>query len=170
MIELECDDRSIQTGVERMQHGTGHRDAIVGLQHRRNIREHDADRVVLADAQTREGRSKLPGPLIKGPVVHAVRTMNHGCSVRKDMGRPGEKTQRAQWRIVRLVLFQSYRVRIVLRAHLVLPDFSSVAIKASFSDRCNVAKGLARPKGIRHHKSDAVPSQISLMPTTTIAA
>ena len=37
MVELEGDDRRIETGIERMQHGTGHRHAVMGFQHGRCI-------------------------------------------------------------------------------------------------------------------------------------
>src|SRR5690606_10021409 len=59
VVELEGDDRGIKARVEGVQDRLYHRYAKVRLEHRRRVRQHDADRIALADAALGERRSKL---------------------------------------------------------------------------------------------------------------
>ena len=50
VIQHEGDSLRVESRVQRVQHGTGHRYAEMRFEHRRHIRRHDGDRVADPDA------------------------------------------------------------------------------------------------------------------------
>ena len=82
VIELEGDDRRIEAGIDRVQHGSGHGHAEVRLQHRRGVREHDRDGVALADAEPGKCRGEPAGALVELRVGKALVPVDDGHVVR----------------------------------------------------------------------------------------
>ncbi len=50
VIEREADDGGIEPGIDRIEHGPGHRDTVMRLQHRRDVGQHHRDGVAAFDA------------------------------------------------------------------------------------------------------------------------
>ena len=103
VAQHEGDGLGVEPGVQRVQHRAAHRHAERRLVHRRRVRRHDRDGVVLADAAPRQrgGQAAAAGiGLAPGVALGAV---HHRGLVRIDIGRALEKRQRRQRRIVRLV-------------------------------------------------------------------
>ena len=56
---VKRDDGGIEPGVEGVEHGAGHGDAVMRFQHRRRVGEHDRDRVAALDAALCERRGQV---------------------------------------------------------------------------------------------------------------
>ena len=69
MIEDEGEDGGVEPRVEGVEHGAGHRHAVMRLEHRRRIGEHDGNGVAALDAAPGERRGELPRARIKLPIV-----------------------------------------------------------------------------------------------------
>ena len=50
VVQHEGDGLGIEAGVQRIEHGAGHRHAEMALEHRRRVGQHHRDGVALADA------------------------------------------------------------------------------------------------------------------------
>ena len=60
VLEHERDRRCVEPGVQRVQHGAGHRDAVVRLDHLRSVRQHHRDGIAALDARAPERMGQLP--------------------------------------------------------------------------------------------------------------
>ena len=59
MIELEGNGLRIEPRVDCVQNGAAHRNAVVGFQHRRDVRQQHRHRMPPAHTFARERRAKL---------------------------------------------------------------------------------------------------------------
>ena len=100
MIDLEGDGGRIKPGVDRVKHGTRHRHAVMGLQHRWRIGEDHRDRITLADAELCQRGGQPAGAFVELPVGEAQAAMNDRRMIRPDTGRSPEKGKRSQRLII----------------------------------------------------------------------
>ena len=68
MVEREGEDRGVEPGIEGIEDGAGHRHAVMGLEHRRRVGEHDRDGVAALDAAPRQRRGEPARARIELPV------------------------------------------------------------------------------------------------------
>ena len=106
VVEREGDDRGIEARVEGVEHGAGHRHAVVAFEHRRRVRHHDGDRVAAADAALRKRRCEPARPGVELAVAAAERAVDDRGAVREDRGRALEEGERRQRLEIRRVLVE----------------------------------------------------------------
>ena len=58
VIEHEGDRRGVEAGIEGVEHGAAHRRAVMALEHRRRVGEHDGDCVAAPEAALGERRAE----------------------------------------------------------------------------------------------------------------
>ena len=83
MVEHEGDRGRVEAGVERVEHGAAHRDAIVAFEHRGRVGEHDRDRVAAHDAPPGERRGELLRPRVELAIVAAQRPVDDRQPIRE---------------------------------------------------------------------------------------
>ena len=116
MVEDKGDGRGVEANIERVQHGAGHRHAVMRLEHRRNVGRHEADGVAEADAARRQRRSQAARTIVEFPVSRLALTgggvVPPGDAFRVDMGGAREKAERRQRHMVGGVLRQAHFIRV----------------------------------------------------------
>ena len=96
VIEHEGDRGRVEAGVERVEHGAAHRNAIVTLEHRRRVGEHDRDCVAAAEAAPGERGGELLRSRVERAVAAAKGAMGDRRPIRKHRRRPLEQGERRQ--------------------------------------------------------------------------
>ena len=96
MVEHERDRARVEAGVERVEHGAAHRDAVVALEHRRRIGEHDRDRVAAGEAAPRKRRGELLRSGMELAIAAAKGSMDDRQPIRKHRRRALEQGERRQ--------------------------------------------------------------------------
>jgi hypothetical protein len=96
MIEREAEDRGIEPRVERIEDSAGHRHAVVRLDHRWRIGEHDRDGVAVFDAAARQRRRQLLRTRVEIPVVARQSAVDDRRRVGIHLGGARQKGQRRQ--------------------------------------------------------------------------
>ena len=94
VVQHEGHGFRIESGVERVEHGTRHRDAKVRLDHGRRVGQHHSHRVVLANARLREGAGQLATAAVgAGPILTQI-AVQDGQTGRVDLGRALDEAER----------------------------------------------------------------------------
>ena len=106
MIQLERDDRRIQTGVDRMQNPAAHRHTVVTFQHRRNVGQHGRHSIPPSDPVRRQCRGQLPRPAVEIGIAAPQRAVHHRGVIGKHRRRAFQKGQRRQRLVVCWVAIQ----------------------------------------------------------------
>ena len=114
VVEGEGEDRRVEPGVERVEHGAGHRHAVVGLDHPRRVREHHRNRVAGPDSLVGERRGEAARAGVKLGIGEALRPVDHRGTVGKHDRRAFEESQRRERLKVRGV---AVKVDVVNSAH-----------------------------------------------------
>ena len=96
VVELEGDRRGVEPGVERMQDGAGHGHAVVGLDHRRGVGEHDGDGVAGPDGAAGQCRGEPPRAVVELGIGEPQPSVDHRRMSREHRRGPVEKAQRRQ--------------------------------------------------------------------------
>ena len=96
VVEGEGEDRRIEPRVERVEHGAGHRHAVVRLDHRRGIGEHHRDRVAAPDPFLGERGGEAAGTGVELGIGEALRPVDHRGPVGKHGRRAFEEGQRRE--------------------------------------------------------------------------
>ena len=107
VVEHEGDGGRIEACVDGMEHGADHGHAVMSLEHRRRVGEHDRDGVAGADAARRKGGGKLARPRVETAVIDAVAAVNDRGVLGMDGRRPLEKDERRQRLVVRRVFIEA---------------------------------------------------------------
>ncbi len=106
VLQDEGDRGGIEAVVQRVEHGTGERHAVMRLQHGRGIGRHDGDGAAGPDAEAQERRRKAPAAFVQLRVAVAEAAVHDGDALGIDTGRALEKGERRQRRVVRGVAVQ----------------------------------------------------------------
>ena len=112
MVEDEGDGRRVKTGVDGVQHGAGHGDAEMQLEHGRNIGGDHRHRLVEADAAAADGRGQAAATLIGLFPGEAQITMNNGKIIGINPGGSFQQTDGRQRNIIGVVTVQPQQIRI----------------------------------------------------------
>ena len=120
MAQHEGDRLGVEPRVQRVQHRAAHRHAEMRLVHRRDVRRHHRDRVVLADAAPRQRRCQTAAARVGLAPGEALRAMHDRGCVRIDVGRALQEGQRRQRRVVGLVAVEPSQIGAVA-GHAVSP-------------------------------------------------
>ena len=120
VIELECDQRGIETGVDGVEHCLGHRHAVVAFEHRRRVGEQDRDGIAAGNALRCQRRSKLPRAGVELGVAPAQPAVNDGGVIGEDGSRPLQERQRGERLEVRSVPVEIDVVRALGQAAVIL--------------------------------------------------
>ena len=96
VIELEGDQRGIETGVDGVEHRPGHRHAVVAFEHRRRVGEQDRDGIAAGDALRGQRRSKLPRAGVELGVAPAQPAVDDGGVIGEHGSRPLQERQRGE--------------------------------------------------------------------------
>jgi hypothetical protein len=96
MVEGEAEDSRIEPGVERVEDGAGHGDPIMGLDHRRGVRQHDRDGIAASDPVLCERRGETAGAGIERGIGPAPCAVHDRRPVGKHRRGALEKAQRRQ--------------------------------------------------------------------------
>ena len=101
MVELKGDAGRVLARVDRMQHGTAHRHAVVALQHRRRVRQQHRYGIAVSDTAPIERGGQLHGPRMKLGIAATQRAVNDRDVIRENAGGPLEERQRREGLVVR---------------------------------------------------------------------
>ena len=96
VVEHEGEGCGVEAGVEGVEHGAAHRDAVVAFEHRRRVGEQRRDRVAPDEPALRQRRGEFfraGVELAVGPAQGSVRDRQ---TVREDLRRALEIVQRGQ--------------------------------------------------------------------------
>ena len=96
VVEHEGDRGRVEAGIERVEHGAAHRDAVVAFEHRRRVGEHDRDRVAAREAALGERGGELLRSRVELAVVAAKGPVSDRQPIRKHRRRALEEGQRRQ--------------------------------------------------------------------------
>ena len=124
MVEDIGDGRGIEPGVQRVQHGAGHRHAVMAFQHLRRVRQQRRHRVAAADAVRRQRRGEPHAAVAQRAVGPAQRAVDDRDMVREDRRRTFQEQQRRQRLVVGGVAGEPGLV--VLRGHVVVPTDAAI--------------------------------------------
>ncbi len=102
----------IETGVQRIQHGTDHRHAEMTLKHGCRIGQHHGHRIPLADAATLKGGGQLTATVVGFLPGVLAAPLDHGNALRINEGRALEKAQRGKRNVVGRILLQTDGIRV----------------------------------------------------------
>ena len=107
MVELEGNRRRVEPDVQRVQHGTRHRNGEMHLVHGRDIRQHRRYGVAIADTAAGKPRRKTPAALIGfGPRKTAI-FIDRADMIGIDGGAAREEAERRQRNVIGRRLVQS---------------------------------------------------------------
>ena len=107
MVELEGDLRRVEAGVHGMQHrAVSHRHAVMRLDHRRRVRQHDRDRIAAPHAARPQGRGQPPAVAPQLGIGDPRLAVDHGDPGRMGQGRAFQIDQRRQRLMVRVASWQ----------------------------------------------------------------
>ena len=110
-VAEDVGDRArIEPGVDGVEDRSGHGHAIVGVEHRRDVGEHDGHGVAGADATRGERRRQPPCPRVEVAVRDAPVPVDHGHAVGVNGGRARKKGHGCQRREVRRPEAESARL------------------------------------------------------------
>ena len=98
--EDEGDLAVLQAGVQGVQHGAGHRDAVVALEHLGDVGQEDGDGVAAPDPGTQKPVGQLAAPVPEGPPRHPLPPVDHGNALGPHAGRALEEADRTEGRVV----------------------------------------------------------------------
>ena len=107
MVEREGEDAGVEPRVEGVEHGAGHRHAVVRLDHGRRVGEHDRNRVAALDAAPRQRRCELFRARIELPVGRGAPAVDDRGHVRVDRCRARQEGQWREWLVVRRVAVEA---------------------------------------------------------------
>ena len=96
VVEHERDRGRVEAGVERVEHGAAHRDAVMALEHRRRIGEHDRNRVAAGEAAPRKRGGELLRSGVELAIAAAKGSMDDRQPIRKHRRRALEQGERRQ--------------------------------------------------------------------------
>ncbi len=100
MVERKRDDRRVEAGIERVEHGAAHRHAVMAFEHGRGVGQHGGDGVVLADAVAGERRGEPARAGVEVSIAAAQRAVNDRDMVRIDARGTLEEGQRRERLVV----------------------------------------------------------------------
>ena len=100
MVELECDDRRVEAGVDRMENATAHGHAVVAFQHGRCVREKGRNGVTPRDPFTCQSRRELTRAVVEFCIGAAQFPVHNRGVVGKDTRSPFKERQRGEWLMV----------------------------------------------------------------------
>jgi hypothetical protein len=96
VVEGEAEDSRVEPGVERIEDGAGHRDPVMGVDHRRGIRQHHRDGVAAPDPGLGERRGETAGAGVERGIGPGPRAVDDRRPVGKHRGGALQKAQRRQ--------------------------------------------------------------------------
>ena len=96
MVELERDDGGVEPGVDGVEHGAGHRHAVVAFEHGGRIGEHGGDGVAALDAAAGERAREAARAGVEFGVAALQPAMDDGGAIGKDRGAPLQERQRGE--------------------------------------------------------------------------
>ena len=100
MLEDEGDRGRVEPRVERVEHGPGHRDAVMRLQHRRDVRAQDRHGVAAPDTQPSQGACQpAAAPVDLAPTERQF-AVDDASPLGEDRGAPGQEVERGQRPVV----------------------------------------------------------------------
>ncbi len=117
VLEHERDGFGVQPDVQGVQHGPGHRNPEVQLEHFRDVGQHGGHRVAQADAALAQRRGQAPTAGVGLRPVAADRTMHHGGMSWINRSGALDKGQRGQRHEIGRVPVQTHLIGIVRGAH-----------------------------------------------------
>jgi hypothetical protein len=94
VLEDEANGLRIEPDVEGVQHGAGHGNAVMGLDHFRHVRQHDAHRVAAADAAPGESAREPAGASVELAVAERAPFVDDRRVVGVDAGDAREEWKR----------------------------------------------------------------------------
>ena len=98
--KLEGERCGIEPGIERIDHGTGHRNAEMRFHHGQRVRCHDGDRIAAPDAALLERGGEAPAPRVGFyPALRSVALHDSGA-LRVEQRGLGQEAQRRQRHVV----------------------------------------------------------------------
>ena len=78
MGQNERDRACVEPVVQRIEHRSRHRHAVVGFEQRRHIRRHDRDGIATTDAAPAQRVGEPAAAIVELAIREASGTMNHG--------------------------------------------------------------------------------------------
>ena len=100
VVELEGDDRSVEPGVDGVQHGADHGHAVVRLEHRRRVGEQHRHRVARTDAARYQPRRQPAATLVELRVREALVAVDDGGVIGEDQRRALQELEGRQRLVV----------------------------------------------------------------------
>ena len=100
VVEHESDRGRIEAGVERVEDGAAHRDAIVAFEHRGRVGEHDRDRVAANETSLGERGGEFLRSRVELAITAAQRPVSDRQPIRKHRSGALEKRERRQRLII----------------------------------------------------------------------
>ena len=122
VIEDEGDEGGVEPGVQRVEHGAGHRHAVMRFDQRRRVGEHHRDGVAALDAAARQRRRQLPSARIELPIIPGARAVNDRGGVGINFGGALQEGQRRQRLEIRRIAVE---VNVIGRRHDLSPLLKS---------------------------------------------
>src|SRR5215471_655300 len=116
MLEREGDVRGIKPGVERIEHGTEHRNGIMRLDHFRNVRRHDGHGIEMLDSEPSQRGSEANATIVQLGVGVATLAVDDRGLVRKRAGGAAQKADRSQRDVVGRVAIKSGLKGVITRS------------------------------------------------------
>ncbi len=104
VLQAECDQRRVEADVDGIEDRADHRRRVVGFEHGGRVGGEDGDRVAALDAGLGERVRQLPGPRVEFPIGETPAAMDDGRALAEEIGRPLQKTDRAQRHEIRRTL------------------------------------------------------------------
>ena len=145
MLQDIGDRIGIETGVDGVDHGAGHRHAEQGLEQFRCVGGDDGDGIALADAPFIECARQFYAALVCFGPCRMTIAVDQRRMIGEHIGRTADKRQRRQWHEVGRISGQAGFI--VLQRHVVLPR------NAASADERQIGNG-AGPAAIRRFDLD----------------
>ena len=96
VIKHEGDRRRVEAGVEGVEHCAAHWRAVMALEHRRRVGEHDGDRVAALETALGQRRAEPARTGVEFPIIAPERAVDDRQSVGEDVSGALEQRQRRQ--------------------------------------------------------------------------
>jgi len=106
VVEDVGDRRRVEPRVDGVEHGAGHRHAVMAFQHGRHVGQQRRDRVAASDPPCRQRRGQPHAPVPQLPIRPPQRAMHDGEAVREHLRRAFEEEQGRQRLVVGRAAFE----------------------------------------------------------------